>query len=113
VPEYLKFRCCLCPDINTTQLVTCPPNPPRRPAPTPCRFVKKYIDSRGWKYRVKAGLGGDTFSCFYQKPEKSGELGWKSMKSMPWRDCFSTAQSDLNALAKKKGWSEWDGPETS
>ena len=31
-----------------------------------------YIDNRGWRYKVMAGLGHDTFKARYRKPEKNG-----------------------------------------
>ena len=110
MPEYLEFRCCMCPNRNDKpDSMQCPPNPPDRPSPTPCRFVKRYIDSRGWKYKARAGLGENAFSVFYQKPEKQGELGWKSVKTVKWFEYFDGAQSALNELAKRKGWDEHEG----
>ena len=29
-----------------------------------------YIDNRGWRYKVMAGLGHDTLKARYRKPEK-------------------------------------------
>lgn len=50
------------------------------------------------------GIGPFDFKARYQKPDKAGS--WKAMKNLPWRKSFDEAQSDLNALAKKKGWEE-------
>lgn len=109
-PEYREFRCCLCPNINEPENTVCPPQfqsvlyrSPFRNEPTPCRFVKTYMDERGWLYRVMPGIGGDEFKTRYQQP---GKTGWKCMNYLPWRSTFDEAQSDLNALAKGKGWSE-------
>lgn len=101
MPEYLKFRCCMCPNTNK-QTDKCPPKP-FNPKITECRFVKTYIDSRGWRYKVMQGLGDSNFKARYNKPGKSG---WKGMVSMEWRKSFDEAQSDLNVMAKKKGWKE-------
>ena len=69
--------------------------------------AKKYIDGRGWKYKVMSGLGEDNYKARYQKPEKTGSYGWKCVTSVPWRHTFDEAQADLNRLAEKKGWQEW------
>ena len=98
-----NFRCCMCPNSNTPSSQVCPPSPFGK-GETPCQFVKKYIDSRGWKYKVMGGLGESNYKARYQKPEKSGNIGWKGVAALPWRKSFDEAQADLNALAEKKGW---------
>lgn len=50
------------------------------------------------------GLGENNYKARYQKPGK--KYGWKGVQKLPWRKSFDEAQSDLNALAKKKGWRE-------
>ena len=70
---------------------------------------KKYIDSRGWKYKVMGGLGDNTFKARYQRPEKHGDVGWKGLASVPWQNTREEAQADLDRLAEKKGWKEWIG----
>lgn len=70
---------------------------------------KKYIDSRGWKYKVMSGLGDNTFKARYQRPEKQGDVGWKGLAAVPWRSTREEAQADLDRLAEKKGWKEWIG----
>lgn len=105
--EYLEQRCCMCPNIGKCD-TTCPGIPGTlHPVSTPCRFVKKYIDERGWKYKVMSGLGESTFKARYQRPEKAGSTGWKGLTAVPWRESFDLAQSDLNTYAKKKNWKEW------
>lgn len=69
---------------------------------------KKYIDSRGWKYQVMGSIGGNTFRARYQKPDHHGDVGWKGLASVPWRGSREEAQTDLDQLAKKKGWKEWN-----
>lgn len=50
------------------------------------RMPKKYIDDRGWKYRVMSGIGSDpAFKARYQRPEKQGDVGWKGLAAVPWR----------------------------
>ena len=70
---------------------------------------KKYIDSRGWKYQVMPGLGENTFKARHQRPEKQGDVGWKGVAAVPWRGSREEAQTDLDQLAEKKGWAEWNG----
>ena len=57
---------------------------------------KKYIDDRGWKYRVMSGLGENTFKARYQRPEKNGDIGWKGLAAVPWRETREAAQADLD-----------------
>lgn len=111
--EYREMRCCMCPNLQKGSL-TCPgiPGTPH-PHSSPCVFVRMYIDSRGWKYRAMPGLGGNTFKARYQKPEKHGSNSWKGVSALPWRPSFDEAQADLNAYAKQKGWSEWNGDDSS
>jgi hypothetical protein len=92
----------MCPNINNPQNTECPTGP-IKPEVTPCRFVKTYIDQRGWLYQVMPGLGENNYKARYKKPGKSG---WKCMANLEWRKSFDEAQSDLNALAEKKGWKE-------
>lgn len=70
---------------------------------------KKYIDNRGWKYKVMSGIGDDTFKARYQRLEKQGDVVWKGLASVPWRRTREEAQADLDQLAEKKGWKEWCG----
>ncbi|HHW03392.1 MAG TPA: hypothetical protein GXX35_11410 [Thermoanaerobacterales bacterium] len=102
-PEYREFRCCMCPNINKPE-TQCPAGP-LKPKVTQCRFVKIYVDNRGWKYRVMGGIGGDAYKARYQKP---GKAGWHCMRNLEWRKSFDEAQSDLNAMAKLKKWNECD-----
>ena len=101
-PEYLGFRCCMCPNINSPEITLCPSGTFKAKV-TFCRFVKTYIDKRGWQYRVMGGIGGDCFKARYKKP---GKDSWKGMNNVEWRKYFDEAQADLNAMAKTKGWEE-------
>lgn len=67
---------------------------------------KKYVDNRGWKYKVMGGIG-EAFKARYQKPDKEGDVGWKGVAAVPWRKTFEEAQADLDRLAGEKGWKEW------
>lgn len=58
-----------------------------------------YIDHRGWKYKVRPGLGGSPWKGMYQKP---GQQGWHSVRQLPWRDTPELAQVDLDEYARKK-----------
>ncbi len=97
-PEYIKFRCCMCPNNDMPENRKCPAKPFQSKI-TDCRFVKAYIDERGWKYKVMPGLGDSNFKARYQKPGKSG---WKCMTNMKWCKTFDEAQTDLNNMANLK-----------
>ena len=103
MPEYLKFRCCMCPQkLDSSRICPGIPGTPH-PSPSPCRFVKVYRDSRGWEFFVGSGICGDEYKTFYQKPEKFRAYG---CRLVPWRDSFDEAQADLNMEAEKRGWEE-------
>ena len=69
----------------------------------------KYIDARGWKYKVVRGIG-ENYKARYQKPEKDDPVsGWKGVATVPWRATFAEAQADLDHLAKERGWEVWHG----
>ena len=70
---------------------------------------KNYIDNRGWKYRVMCGLGENVFKARYQRADHQGDVGWKGLAAVPWRESREAAQADLDRLAEKKGWKEWIG----
>lgn len=101
-PEYLRNRCCMCPNVNAPENKICPPKPFNQEN-TDCRFIKTYIDNRGWLYRVMSGLGEGNFKARYRKP---GKPGWKCTTNMTWRKSFDEAQSDLNNMARLKKWDE-------
>ncbi len=92
----------MCPNIGEPEKMQCPSGQ-MKPDITTCRFVKAYIDARGWRYKVMGGLGENNYKARYQKPGKSG---WKCMKNMEWRKSYDEAQRDLNARAKLKKWDE-------
>lgn len=71
--------------------------------------MTKYIDARGWKYKVMSGIGPDTYKARYQRPEKHGDDGWKGVAAVPWRATPEEAQRDLDELAQRKGWKVWYG----
>lgn len=73
------------------------------------RITKKYIDDRGWKYQVMSGIGDGAFKARYQKPDHTGSNGWKGLSAVKWRPTFEEAQADLDCLAAKRGWKEWNG----
>ena len=54
-------------------------------------------------------LGENRFKARYQRPEKNGDIGWKGLAAVPWRESREAAQADLDRLAEKKGWKEWLG----
>lgn len=99
--EYREYRCCMCPNIKKNDVICPGISGTPHPNDSSCRFVKEYIDHRGWKYRVMGGLGDVGFKGRYQKP---GKTGWKCMRNLEWRTSFDEAQSELNAMAGSKGW---------
>lgn len=107
MPEYLIGRCCLCPNKNENKEICPGIKGTPHPEPSTCRFVKTYIDSRGWSYKVMSGIGQGCYKARYQKPDKHGKVsGWKGFSRLPWRESFDKAQDDLNEYAKKKSWNE-------
>ena len=60
-----------------------------------------YVDTRGWKYKVRSGIGGDTFKTFYCKPGKSGYHG---ARQFSWCATFEEAQLNLDVCAERCGW---------
>lgn len=56
-----------------------------------------YIDRRGWKFKVMAGLGENTFKTRYRKP---GKTGWHCVAALPWCTTKDEAQSDLDVYAR-------------
>jgi hypothetical protein len=102
MPEYLDFRCCMCPNAQNS-LVICPGIVGTlHPEESSCRFVKSYIDSRGWKYKVIGGIVS-VFKARYLKPDT---FKWVCMRNLNWKNSFDEAQADLNRLAKKNNWNE-------
>lgn len=106
MPEYLKHRCCMCPNIDKSSKVCPGIEGSLHPEPSVCRFVKTYTDDRGWIYFVRSGIGSDRFKGFYAKNEADYKAGIRQhgMGALKWRTCFDEAQGDLNEYAKKKGW---------
>ena len=70
--------------------------------------ARKYIDRRGWKYKVMGGIGGDTFKARYQMPDWDKRKGWKGVRSLPWRPSFDEAQIDLDRMAQERGWKDYE-----
>lgn len=60
-----------------------------------------YQDSRGWRYKVMAGLGGDTFKTRYCKP---GKTGYHCCRQFGWCSSFDSAQAELDIYAQQHGW---------
>lgn len=59
--------------------------------------MKIYEDNRGWQYSVRPGLGGNTFSVFYRKPNKS----WHSVRAVAWYKTEAEADMALDDYAAK------------
>ena len=61
-PEYRKFRCCMCPNLHKPDNILCPTGFMKTEI-TSCRFIKKDIGARGWKYRVMGGIRENSFNA--------------------------------------------------
>lgn len=111
--EYLRFRCCMCPNINKDREVCPGIKGTPHPEPSECRFVKVYTDDRGWIYSVRSGIGQDCFKGFYSRNEKDyvSSLRQHGMRALQWKKTFDQAQAELNKYAEKKRWKEWKGAE--
>jgi hypothetical protein len=100
----------MCPNINLQKTVC--PGVKHTPhlEPSDCRYVKAYIDDRGWIYFVRSEIGSDRFKGFYTK-NKDDYINRRRQHGivlLEWRGSFDEAQSDLNQYAKKKEWKEFE-----
>ena len=109
MPEYLNFRCCMCPNNNKINSICPGIKGTSHPHPSECRFVKMYTDDRRWIYFVRSGIGSDQYKGFYAKNKEDYRDGIRQhgMRTLKWMDTFDEAQSVLNTYAEKKGWKEW------
>lgn len=103
MPEYLEYRCCMCPQVNSPSLICPAMVGVQQPGTCSCTFVKIYTDRRGWKFYVRSGIGGDNFKPVYSKP---GSTRVHCSTMFSWRNTFDEAQADLNKMAKERGWRE-------
>ena len=109
MPEYMKLRCCMCPNINKNSQICPGIKATPHPEASQCRYVKLYTDNRGWIYYVRSGIGQGAYKGFYAKNEtdyKSG-IHQHGMRMLGWCKTFDKAQSELNIYAEKKCWKEW------
>jgi hypothetical protein len=97
----------MCPNKGKPDTI-CPgiPHTPH-PEPSPCDFIKTYLDENGSKVFVSTGLwnAGKTFMSFRSKSPSAGMHRVKS-KFLPERRDFDKAQADLDEYAEKKEWKE-------
>ena len=69
---------------------------------------KKYIDGRGWQYQVMPGIAAPPYPNYKARYQKPGSASWRCVAALPWRLTEEDAQSDLDQLAAKKGWTEME-----
>lgn len=93
----------MCPNINKDSEVCPGIKGTPHPEPSECRFVKSYIDSRGWIYEVMYDEFDKKYKGHYKRPEVKN---WCRISHLELRDTFDHAQRDLNKLSEKKGWKE-------
>lgn len=108
MPEYIKYRCCMCPNVYEKNKVCPGIKGTPHPEPSECRFVKTYIDNIGWIYFVRQGIGENNYKGFYAKNIEDYKAGHRQhgMRALEWRKTYDEAQRDLNACAEKKSWKE-------
>lgn len=107
MPEYLKYRCCICPNSSKPfgsrlYKALCPPNSISKKPETPCRFVKDYIDKFGNVYTVL----GDDKRRYRIREKPHGRSRWLAFGTAAYQ-YFDDAQSELNTLAQEKRWDEY------
>ena len=103
-PRVFLGRCCMCPNVyrDETSRVCPGSNEILHPKPEPCRFVRAYIDKRGWTYRVCGGIGRDTYKARYWTSDGKRPAG-RGVQQLSWRNTFDAAQDDLNKFAQAHG----------
>jgi hypothetical protein len=96
----------MCPNRDKKETI-CPgvPESPH-PKPSPCKFVRSYLDAEGNKVFVDTGLWnyGEHFMSFRRKPKAGAGMHRVKTKFLPERESFDEAQEDLNEYAEQKGW---------
>jgi len=103
-PEYLTFRCCMCPN-HGEKIDICPGIPHTlHPEASPCRFVKRYVDEYGVEFTVFRKLGGRAFRTHCIPPEDKTTV--YEFGEINAAYTFDDAQAALNAYAKAHGWEE-------
>ncbi|MDF2984916.1 MAG: hypothetical protein K0R50_426 [Eubacterium sp.] len=109
MPEYLKMRCCMCPNIKFPPQTVCPGiKGTLHPADTQCRFVKAYIDNRGCTYKVMCPISAnDTFKIVRRKPGEDYKEFRESILNTQYHMRFDDAQSALNKVAERRKWKEF------
>lgn len=96
-PEYLQFRCCMCPNIDQDSSV-CPGIPGAlHPDPSPCRFVKEYADDSEWRYKVKFQPRTNDFAIVFKIPRRAE---WIRSAIFQHFESFDEGQSMLNLYAE-------------
>jgi hypothetical protein len=109
MPEYLKFRCCMCPNLeNDTTICSGIAHTPH-PDPDDCRFVKSYINKDGWTYSVKRIIqtigSAPVYIAYYHKPEEDKDK-WHIVGLLKHRTAFDKAQAELKVFAEKNKMEE-------
>ena len=100
-PEYLKFRCCMCPNGNSSNNIQCP-------AGHSCRFVKSYYCE-----------GGTGVARIYPESKDSAIIQAHNIKNGRIIDLFvlykyngghfDELQTHLNTIAQREKWQEYKG----
>lgn len=69
---------------------------------------KKYIDERGWKYRVMLWIADSPRPIYKARYQKPGSASWRCVAALPWQLTEEDAQADLDQMAARKGWTEME-----
>lgn len=65
-----------------------------------------YDAGDGRLFGVMNSIGGTQYKVGYTKNKG---VGWHSVRTMPWRTSYEEASLDLEAYAKRKGYSKYEG----
>lgn len=105
-----EMRCCMCPNRGNPDKRICPAGGPMKPVVTVCDFVLSYYDDTGALVFVAPGRAtdGKTWMTLREKT-RGGGMRRVLAKALPIRATRDEAQEDLNAYAKRKGWTVCDG----
>ena len=71
-----------------------------------CSFVKCYFDKRGTIYFIRPGIRQKGFRTYFLRQGDEKQCEYDKLSIQP---SFAEAQSALNAVAREKKWSVYDG----
>lgn len=102
-PEYLDYRCCMCPHIGIDESVDICPADSYRKGYTPCRFVKYYSDEDNMTYAVFQ----ENKTYIINRRDEIFTDAFDRAPGFEVFNSFDDAQSTLNKYAKSLNWHEY------